>query len=256
MCAKKNGLVISKDEVVATLSSILSSPNFRRSPKLTALLTFLVERKLSKQEDDLKEQIIGQKVFNLPAGFNPRENPIVRVNISRLRSLLRGYNDEHHDAHHMQIRLPDMGYVPTFVSLQPTLEAADEMSGAEPSQPISEERSPIELLDEPLNSDDITQIREVLEDCLKDQGPSLNRYTLAAILLGCFASILSLLLLAHETGLVFAGDWHTQVAAATPTTIDEGQLPPEIAEELRHIEGELGGKVSCKIRSDGHTHAE
>ncbi|KZK85072.1 hypothetical protein PsAD13_01606 [Pseudovibrio sp. Ad13] len=256
MCAKKNGLVISKDEVVATLSSILSSPNFRRSPKLTALLTFLVERKLSKQEEDLKEQVIGQRVFNLPEGFNPRENPIVRVNISRLRSLLRGYNDAHPVAHHMQIRLPDMGYVPVFECLRPVIDGADEESNTSPSQHTSEERSPIELLDEPLNSEDITQIRGVLEDCLKDQGPSLNRYTLAAILLGCFASMLSLLLLAHETGLVFAGDWHTQVVAVPPPTIDEDQIPPEIAAELRQIEGELGGKVSCKIHSDEHILAE
>ncbi|KZL26510.1 MULTISPECIES: hypothetical protein [unclassified Pseudovibrio] len=256
MCTKKNGLVISKDEVVATLSSILSSPNFRRSPKLTALLTFLVERKLSKQEEDLKEQVIGQRVFNLSEGFNPRENPIVRVNISRLRSLLRGYNDAHPDAHHMQIRLPDMGYVPVFECLRPVVDGVDEESNTSPSQHTSEERSPIELLNEPLNSEDITQIRGVLEDCLKDQGPSLNRYTLAAILLGCFASMLSLLLLAHETGLVFAGDWHTQVVAVTPGAVEVVQLPPQLAKELRQLEGEIGGKVSCRIHSEDHIHVE
>ena len=248
MSAKKNGLVTSKDEVVATLSSILSSPNFRRSPKLTALLTFLVERKLSRQEDDLKEQIIGQKVFNLPDGFNPRENPIVRVNISRLRTLLRAYNEEHPNVHHVQIRLPDMGYVPVFECLQPAV-ASETSTASEASETVAEERSPIELLDEPLNSEDINQIRVVLEDCLKDQSSPLNRYTLAAIALGCFASILSLLLLAHETGLVFAEDTPAIVASTAPLEITEDAMPPAIAKELRHIEGELGGNVICKMKS-------
>ena len=254
MCAKKNGLVISKEDVITTLSSILSSPNFRRSPKLTALLTFLVERKLSEREEDLKEQTIGQEVFNLPEGFNQRENPIVRVNISRLRSLLRSYNDEYCDSHRILIRLPDMGYVPVFEDLGPVSEVAVQADDTATSQPVTEEHSPIEQVNDTLNSEDITQIREVLEDCLKDQGPRLNRYTFVAIVLGCFGSMLSLLLLAHETGLVFAEDWHAPVVTAPLTAIEERQLPPDIAKELRQIEGELGGKVSCKIHAEGHGH--
>lgn len=102
------------NEVREALGKILNSENFSRSPKISRLLSYLVEKQIAGGHDGLREIAIATSVFNQQADFNPRTNPIVRVNASRLRNLLRlyyagaGVNDG------VRIMLPDVGYAPDF----------------------------------------------------------------------------------------------------------------------------------------------
>ncbi|SDQ78072.1 adenylate cyclase [Pseudovibrio sp. Tun.PSC04-5.I4] len=246
MRAKKNDLTIGKDEVVAALSSILSSSNFNRSPKLTALLTFLVERKLSNKDEDLKEPVIGQQVFKLPVDFNPRENPIVRVNISRLRTLLRAYNEENENAHNVQIRMPDVGYIPTFFSTSVPL---DHSGPTEERQDMPENLAVLQVEDAPLKAEDLSQIRKALEDCLQDRRQPVSWYIISAIALALFASVLSLFIHGRETVLVFSNANQAQTTTHLTSKGHEALNAPNLIDELRLAEDDLGGTVNCKDKA-------
>jgi hypothetical protein len=75
----------------AQLERILSSEVFSRSGRLVRFLRFSVEQALSGNGDSLKEQTIGIEVFDRKSDYDPRIDPIVRVEARRLRSKLRTY---------------------------------------------------------------------------------------------------------------------------------------------------------------------
>lgn len=101
-------------DVRNALDTMLGSENFARSPKISRLLTYLVEKKIAGDSSDLKEVAIATGVFDQLDDFNPRNNPIVRVNASRLRNLLRLYYAGAGIDDPVRIKLPDVGYAPDF----------------------------------------------------------------------------------------------------------------------------------------------
>jgi len=102
----------SAQETRAALAALLSIPALARAPKSSRLLTHLVETHLRGAADELTETAIARAVFEQDATFNPRSNPIVRVNASRLRSLLRTHYDGEGARETVQIRLARVGYAP------------------------------------------------------------------------------------------------------------------------------------------------
>ncbi|MDJ0930172.1 hypothetical protein [Breoghania sp.] len=108
------GSTLDEDRIRDALARILASDTFSRSPKISLLLSHLVERRLAGDEEGLKEPQIAQTVFGQPKEFNPRSNPIVRVNASRLRNLLRVYYAGPGQDDDQCILLPDVGYRPDF----------------------------------------------------------------------------------------------------------------------------------------------
>ncbi len=103
-----------EQELRASLARLLSSSTFSRSPKISRLLSYLVEETINGRADGLKETSIAIEVFDQPADFNPRSNPIVRVNASRLRNLLRLYYSDAGRLEPLQIQLAPVGYIPEF----------------------------------------------------------------------------------------------------------------------------------------------
>jgi serine/threonine-protein kinase len=85
-----------------------------------------MERAIAGEDAHLKEQIIGVEVFDRKPDYDPRIDPIVRVEARRLRAKLKAYyaasgrNDE------MIVTLPKGGYVPVVAmrSANSTLPAA------------------------------------------------------------------------------------------------------------------------------------
>src|SRR5882724_2759761 len=75
------------------LLRILASRPFAQSARMTRFLRFTVERALSGQSDKLKEYVIGVEVFDRKGSYDPRVDPIVRVEARRLRSKLKNYYD-------------------------------------------------------------------------------------------------------------------------------------------------------------------
>ena len=81
----------SEDKVRAELTRILESKAFRHVDRLQRFLTFIVEETLAGRGDRLKEYLVGVDVFGKDVNFDPRMDPIVRVQARRLRIRLASY---------------------------------------------------------------------------------------------------------------------------------------------------------------------
>jgi len=71
------------------LRKILASPVFANTARMSRFLQLAVERTLEGRGDELKEYVIGVEVFDRNASFDPRVDPIVRVEARRLRAKLK-----------------------------------------------------------------------------------------------------------------------------------------------------------------------
>ena len=103
------------EEVVRQeLNRVLISKSFRQVNRLPRFLTFIVEETLAGRGDLLKEYPVGVEVFGKDSSFDPRMDPIVRVQARRLRMRLAAYYQEEGLADELIIELPKGGYAPVF----------------------------------------------------------------------------------------------------------------------------------------------
>jgi TolB-like protein/tetratricopeptide (TPR) repeat protein len=101
-------------EVRAQVDKILASRVFSRSGRLNRFLRFTVEQALAGNADQLKEQIIGVEVFDRKPDYDPRIDPIVRVEARRLRAKLKAYYISAGRGDCMVVTFPKGSYVPAF----------------------------------------------------------------------------------------------------------------------------------------------
>ncbi len=112
-----NDLRLTQGEIGAVetaLRAILGSPEFRGSERMGRFLRFAVEHTLRGDPAPLKEYVIGVGVFDRGEDFDPRQDPIVRVEARRLRAKLKQYYETEGRDAPVVIDFPDRGYVPTF----------------------------------------------------------------------------------------------------------------------------------------------
>ena len=109
----------------AQLAKILSSSLFANSERSRALLRFVVEQTLEQQTERLKEYTLGTEALGRGASFDPRTDPIVRAEVSRLRTRLEHYYAAEGRADPVEIVLPRGTYIPQFVDRGPTEESID-----------------------------------------------------------------------------------------------------------------------------------
>jgi TolB-like protein/Flp pilus assembly protein TadD len=103
------------DEAVRNqLQKIVTSKSFRQGERLQRFLGFVVDESLQGRGDQLKEYPIGVDVFGKDDSFDPRMDPIVRVQARRLRIRLQTYYQDEGQADHIVIEMPKGGYAPTF----------------------------------------------------------------------------------------------------------------------------------------------
>jgi len=77
--------------VKTEVERILQSDTLRNADALRRLLAYLAEKSLSGEADHLKEYTIGVDAFGKPAGYDPRQDSIVRLQVGRLRQKLAEY---------------------------------------------------------------------------------------------------------------------------------------------------------------------
>ena len=104
----------SPDQVRGQVDKILASRWFARSERLCRFLRFCVELTLHEKSDQLKEQLVGVEVFDRKGDYDPRTDPIVRVEARRLRSKLKEYYTSSGRPDCLLIELPKGAYVPSF----------------------------------------------------------------------------------------------------------------------------------------------
>lgn len=96
------------------LRKILASTPFARAERMRRFLEYTVAQMLSGQGSFLKEYSIALNVYDKPEGFDPRLDPIVRVEASRLRAKLREYYDTEGHGDAVLISLAKRSYKPQF----------------------------------------------------------------------------------------------------------------------------------------------
>jgi serine/threonine-protein kinase len=101
------------------LERILGSATFRQVDRLKRFLSFIVTEAAEGRADQLKEYVIGVQVFGKESSFDPRADPIVRVQARRLRTRLVRYYREEGGADPLVIDLPKGGYAPVFRTRDP-----------------------------------------------------------------------------------------------------------------------------------------
>src|SRR5206468_4806416 len=74
------------DAVREHLERILTSPTFQQGDRLKRFLKFIVLEAVAGRRHELKEYVIGVQVFDKEDTFDPRTDPIVRVEARRLRA--------------------------------------------------------------------------------------------------------------------------------------------------------------------------
>jgi hypothetical protein len=102
------------DLVLAELDRILGSPVFVNSSRSANLLRFLVTETLAGHADQLKEYALGVGALGRKQNFDPRIDPIARVEASRLRGKLELCYAQNGSGGKVRIVLPKGTYVPEF----------------------------------------------------------------------------------------------------------------------------------------------
>jgi serine/threonine-protein kinase len=104
----------SLQSVQVELEKIQASRTLGRSERLCGLLRFIIERAIAKPGEPIKEYCIGTAVFDRPESYDPRSDPIVRVEARRLRTKLKEYYRSEGSDDAVVIDLPKGRYRPVI----------------------------------------------------------------------------------------------------------------------------------------------
>lgn len=119
MNVPKPTIPLSVDRILACLDKVLAGEEFANSAQLSRFLRHIVENTVHGTDTSLKESAIGAAVFNRRDSYDPKLDPIVRVEARRLRLRLDEYYRRTGSADPVRISLPKGGYVPVFEMAEP-----------------------------------------------------------------------------------------------------------------------------------------
>ncbi|MEM1046124.1 MAG: GAF domain-containing protein [Pseudomonadota bacterium] len=106
-------------EILAALDRVLAADGMAQSPRLTAFLSFIVNRTLDGDPASIKGYTIGVDALGRSPDFDPQSDPTVRVFARRLRDALAAYYAGPGADDPIRIDIPKGGYVPTFSRNEP-----------------------------------------------------------------------------------------------------------------------------------------
>ena len=134
---------VTADQIREELLRIAESPVFEDADRLQRFLLFIVDETLDGRGSRLKESVVGVEVFDREPSYDPKVDPIVRVQARRLRSKLETYYEGPGQYSPVRILLPKGGYLPAFELAAAPKIAAPEIPVA-PEQPIApQSRRPV-----------------------------------------------------------------------------------------------------------------
>ena len=102
-------------EEQSELDAVLQSRTFVRAPNLAAILRYVCEEHAQGRASLIKEYNIAVQALGRPQDFDPSQDSVVRVEVSRLRKRLQQFYETEGASHEVQLYLADVGYVPRFV---------------------------------------------------------------------------------------------------------------------------------------------
>ena len=102
------------DEIRDALARVLASREFAASDRRRRFLEFVVEETLAGRAKSLKGFTIAQQIFGRDESFDPKSDPVVRLEARRLRRDLDSYYVGPGAGERLRIAIPKGGYVPEF----------------------------------------------------------------------------------------------------------------------------------------------
>lgn len=106
---------VAEREARAACERILASPSFAKAHRMVRLLRFLVEQAIQGNARGTTEYAIGLDVFDRDAAsYSPGDDPIVRVQVGRLRERLQAYDTLHGAPGQVRILIPMGSYMPVL----------------------------------------------------------------------------------------------------------------------------------------------
>lgn len=101
-------------------AELFTSAVFARAPRMCQLLAFLVELKLGGRDSEISEYAIGLEVFKRDcASYDTATDPLVRVQVGRLRDRLARYYATLSVPPSVRIAIPAGHYAPSFERSEP-----------------------------------------------------------------------------------------------------------------------------------------
>lgn len=102
------------------LDKVLFSPVFEKSHRQQDLLRYLVKETLAGNAQRLKGYTLGVEIFDRGADFDPSVDAIVRVQVGRLRTMLREYYSVYGQSDAVLFDLPKGGYAVDIMLRDPS----------------------------------------------------------------------------------------------------------------------------------------
>ena len=96
------------------LDRILASSAFDGAERAKAFLTFVVTTALDGRSEEIKESVIAVEALARRTNFDPKTDPIVRVEAGRLRARLKSFYESQGANDAIVIGLPKGSYIPEF----------------------------------------------------------------------------------------------------------------------------------------------
>ncbi|MGK6315768.1 tetratricopeptide repeat protein [Neorhizobium sp. DT-125] len=105
---------VSEAEARKELDRLLSDPRFHATERAKNLLRYIAARYFEGDTEGVKAYAIALDVLGRPPRFDPNSDPIVRIEVSRLRSALSTYYEAYGDELDIGIHLPIGHYLTVF----------------------------------------------------------------------------------------------------------------------------------------------
>jgi hypothetical protein len=104
----------SDEEISRQLERVLSSPDFKASPRQIAFLKFVVNKTLAGNAGEINNYTVANQVFGRGPDFDQSVDPVVSIQASLLRRVLERYylTGGKHDP--IRIDMPPDTYAPVF----------------------------------------------------------------------------------------------------------------------------------------------
>ncbi|AWN53466.1 hypothetical protein [Methylobacterium sp. 17Sr1-1] len=105
---------VSAEAVRRSLDGCLRAPAFRRSQKLAAFLSYIVDEELAGRGEAIKAYTIATQALGRADSFDPSNDPSVRVEAGRLRRVLDEVYADEGRFWPVRIQVPVGAYRPSF----------------------------------------------------------------------------------------------------------------------------------------------
>lgn len=132
---------VSLDEAKVELERLLGDARFHATDRAKRILRYIAEKCFEGEETGVKAYAIALDVLNRSERFDTGSDPIVRIEISRLRSALANYYDAYGSSLEIIVQLPVGRYLAIFTRSAAMSQPADD-DGSREAEDIHEQVDP------------------------------------------------------------------------------------------------------------------